>query len=117
MREVAGLAAFDAHRRVLVNERTALIGVAFEARLFISERLLYHAWAIRHAPRRGEGSMRIVAVRALHESFVHAMLGRHLELSARPGMTPVTEFALFLGQEVFRSRRVMDGVAAGASHI
>src|SRR5437879_11649433 len=69
MRSVTGLAAVDAHRRVLEDERAALIGVAFQARLFIELRLVDHARLESAPPGGGESAVRVVAVGALHKSF------------------------------------------------
>jgi len=61
--------------------------------------------------------MRIVAVCALHEAFVHAVLGWQFELTAHAGMASVTELALPLGQQILLGGRMMDGMAACTSHI
>ena len=71
----------------------------------------------RHPPGRRERAVRIVAIRALHEAFVHAVLGRHIELRAHRGVAGVAELALLLRQQIFRRGRMVDGVAAGAGHI
>ena len=65
VRHVAGLASIDPHRSVFVDKRPALVGVAFEAGLFIAFLLIDHMRSYAHSPGCGEGPMGIVAIRAL----------------------------------------------------
>src|SRR5689334_23359361 len=111
---MAGFAALHAHRRVLENKRSALVGVTLEAGFLIGGHLIDHPGTLAHAPGRGESPMRIVAIRALHEALVDAMLSRHLKLRANSGVAAVAELALLFGQQELGSRRVMDRVATGA---
>jgi len=60
--------------------------------------------------------MRIVAVCALHKSFVHPMLGRHRKLSPDICVTPVAELRLRLGEKQFRCRGFMNRMAAGTGY-
>ena len=117
VRIVTGLAAFDAHRRMLEYERSALIDVALEAGLLVRDRLVHHARALSHAPGGRRSAVRIVAVGALHEAFIHAVLGGHVELRADGGMAGVAHLVLLLCQQIFGRRRVVDGVATGARDI
>ena len=82
VRLMAGLAALDRDRAVLEDERPALIGVAFDAGFFVALDLVHHARARSHAPGGIERAVRIVAVRALNDALVHAMLEGHRELRA-----------------------------------
>ena len=103
MREMAGFATVDANRGMLEQERASLIGVALEARFLICERLIDHTRPCAHAPRRSRSPMRIVAIRTGNDSFVHAMLGGHVELRANRGVTVVTEIGLLFGEQRFRA--------------
>src|SRR5579863_7542711 len=61
--------------------------------------------------------MRIVAVGALHESLVYAMLERHRKLRALRRMAGIAQFGLLHGQEEFRCRRLVNRVAIGADYV
>ena len=117
MRHVTGFASVDAHGGVFIDKRTALVAVAFEARFLISFLLIDHAGARRHSPGRGEASVRIVAVRAFHHAFIHAMLERHGELRFYGGMAGITKLGLLLREEKLRCFRAMDGMAIRTNHI
>src|SRR5579883_242178 len=97
---MTGLASFDANRGMLVNEGPSFVHVAFQTRFLVAERLFDHARPVSHAPGWRERAVGIMAVRALHEPFVHAMLGRHLELGANRVVAAVAEFTL-----LFRDRK------------
>lgn len=71
---MARLAAVDPNGRVLEEERPPLIGVAFQAGLFISERLVGHTRPGAHPPSWGGCAVGIVAVSAGHETLVDAVL-------------------------------------------
>ena len=58
--------------------------------------------------------MRVVAVRTLDGAFVDAMLEGHGELGFDVGVAGVAEILLLVGEEVFGSGRLMDGVAVDA---
>ena len=94
VRAVTRLAAVYAHGGMLIDEWTALIDMAFQARLFVSSGLIHHARPGRHIPGRRERSVRIVAVRALYESFIDAMLERHRKLCAHGRVAAITDLAL-----------------------
>ena len=62
--------------------------------------------------------MRIVAVRALHESFIDAMLERHRELRAHGRVAAITDFALLLfRKQELRRGRAVNRMAVGADDI
>jgi hypothetical protein len=61
--------------------------------------------------------MRVVAIRAAHEPFVYTMLEGHRELRSNAGVTAVAKVSLVIGEEEFRDRRFVDGVASGADYI
>ena len=77
MRNVARLTALNAHRRVLIEEWTALVDVALETGLFISDSLIDHPWSARHIPGGRKRPMRVVAIRAFHRALVDTMFERH----------------------------------------
>jgi len=70
---MAGRTTFDFHRLVLKDERPLLVGVACKANRVLR----------RRGPHlfRSNRTVHIVAVRALDEAFIHAMMKRHFELS------------------------------------
>ena len=72
MRNMAGRASLDFHRLMFEDERPLLIGVAGEAHGVLGRRGPYLL--------RSNRAVRIVAVRALHQSLIHAMMKGHLEL-------------------------------------
>ncbi len=111
MRIVAGFAAVDAHGGMLKGERAALVGVALEAGLLIGKSVGHHAGADSHAPGGGGGSVRIVAIRTVHEAFIDAVFEGHGELRADVGMAAVAEICLLLGEQKFRSSRFVHRVA------
>src|SRR3954462_10034346 len=107
---MAGFASLALHRRMLEDERSALVGVTAQAGLLIGV-LLEHAGPRSGARRRSERAVRIVAIRALHESLVHPVLDRHVELRANIGMTGVTKIHLLLGQKELWRRSLVDRMA------
>lgn len=117
MRGMAGLATAHANRGVFVEERPAFIGMTRHAGLFISQRLSNHARPCGHIPGRGERSMRVVAIDALHGAFVHAMLKRHRELGAHRSVATIAKLGLLLGQEFGGRRRGMHRMAVRTHHI
>ena len=81
MRCVATDAALGLDRHVLVNERTLLVDVA----------LVADGVAVWHGPELAgdRRSMRVVAVAALHKTFVHAVVIGFGEIGFGRGMTAV----------------------------
>ena len=77
MRGMTAFAAFNAHRRVFKDKRSALFLMASQARLFISEALVDKPGTCAHSPIRGESSMRIMAIGTMHRAFVYSMFERH----------------------------------------
>src|SRR5436190_23768315 len=118
MRAVAGLTAVYAHGGMLVNERAALIDVALQARLFVPSGLIHHTRPGRHIPGRCERSMRIVAVRALHESLIDAMFERHRKLRPHGRVAAITDFALLLfRKQELRRGRAVNRMAVGTDDV
>src|SRR5215467_9610054 len=111
---MAGFASLNANASVLIDERATLIDVAFETGFFIALVLLHHAGPRGHFPGGIESSVRIVAIRALDGSLVHAMLEGHGELGAHRGMAAIAQVGLSLGQKEFRRGRLVNRMAIGA---
>lgn len=114
---VAGAAAIDANGGVFKDEGAAFVDVAFEAGFFVLETVGEHAGAGHHAGVEGVGAVGVMAIRALHEAFVDAVLDGHGELGADVGMALVAEIGLLFGEEVFGGGRFVDGVAIGADDV
>lgn len=89
MRQVTGRASFDFHRLMLEHKWPLLVGMAGEANRILGRRRAYLL--------RSDRSVHIVAVRALNQAFIHAMMKRHLELSLLLQMATVTKLGLRLG--------------------
>lgn len=117
MRHMAALASVYTNGCVLKQKRSPLVRVALQARLLVAKSMLYHSRPGAHSPRRGRCSVRIVAVAALHNTFVHPVLERHVELRAHRPVAVVTEVRLRLSQQEFRSGRAVDGMAAGTNDV
>ena len=116
MRYMTGLASLHADRWVFEHKRSAFLRVAFLAGLFIRQPLFHHARTGSHSPRGHERAMRVVAIGALHEAFIDAMLEGHGELRAHILVAAIAEVGLHGRQQESRSRRFMNGVATGARH-
>ena len=97
VRIVAGDASFNFHRGMFEYKRSALLHVAFEARLVAAVRLVKHARGFPHAERRREAAVRIVAVGAVHEAFVDPVLAGQGELRRDVGVASVAKLRLALG--------------------
>src|SRR5512147_2275765 len=96
---------------MLEDERAAFVRVALQARLLIGERMLNHSRTGSHAPRRRGCAVWIMAVRALHEAFVHTVLERHRELAANRRVAAVADVPLLFRKQEFRDRRAVNGMA------
>ena len=93
VRAVAHCAAFDFGRRVLINERPLLVGVAFDA-----GRINAHG---QPGLLLLEAAVRVVAVAALHRAFEHAMMGRLRELRLHLVVARQTELRVVADQHLF----------------
>jgi len=117
VRRVADLAAFHAHWRMLINKRAAFLFVAFDASFFAADDLFHHGRSRRISPRRRERTVWIMAIAAIHDAFVDAMLERHGELRAHIGVASVAQLRLRFRKQRLLCWRFVDGVATGAHHI
>ena len=109
MRVVASLASLDSHRRVLVQKRSVLVGVAFHAGNVAAKSVRDHPRRLRCRPSGRWRAVGVVAVSTLDRPFVHTMFERQLEARANVEMALVTDFALLIGKQVDALRRVMNG--------
>ena len=80
------------------DKGAALFGVALKTWLFVRESLIDHAWAGGHPPGWREGSVRIMAIGASHETLIYAMLKGHGELRSNARVAPITKVSLCFGQ-------------------
>ena len=108
VRRMARGAAFDLHRFVLVDERPGLVRVALEAHQILRAR--------RAQLPRQESTVRIVAIVALHESFVHAMVECPVELLLYLLMAAVAEQRRFFLHQELAFFGVVRIVAIDAAH-
>ena len=109
VRQMARLTAFDLDGRMFVNKRTLLVRVALEA-----DRIL----------RRGSShllrfdcAVRVVAIAALNQALVDAVVEGHFEFSFFIEMAAVTKFRLSLHQQELFCRCVVGGVAGDATNV
>ena len=109
VRQVARLASIDLDRRMLEDKRTLLINVAFEA-----DRIL----------RRGSShllrfdcAVRVVAIAALNQALVDAVVEGHFEFSFFIEVAAVAKFRLSFHQEELFRCRVVRGVAGDATNV
>jgi hypothetical protein len=106
---VATAAAFGFYGDVFVGERAALVGVAFEA----------HRIASRQSPHlpNCRRAVDIVAVTALHQTFIHTMVIGLCEISFGRGVAPIAEIRLGLHEQKLPFGRVVRRVAIHATHV
>lgn len=86
MRRMTRLAAFCLYRLMFENEGSLLVGVACEADSIPRRR--------RSKLLPDEPSMGVMTIRALHQSFFHPMVERHIELRLHLQVACVAEFRL-----------------------
>ena len=84
--QVAGLAAVGLHGLMFEDERALLVGMALEA-----DCVLGGGSADLFGPF---GAVHVVAIAALHEAFIHAMMEGHFKLSFLLEMAGVAELGL-----------------------
>jgi hypothetical protein len=109
MGRVASHAALDLYRRMLVLERSSFVGMAIEANCLLRSRGS-KLMSLRRA-------VRIVAITALHKSFVYTVMGRLGKIRFHFTVAAITKLRLRRGQQVvFYVGRVL-GVATRAPHI
>ena len=114
---MASLAAVNADAGMFKNEGAALLNVALQAGLFVALGLRDQARTLAHAPGGGVGAVGIVAIRTLHDAFVHAVLEGHRELGADLSVAIPAEIDLLPGQEKLGRGGFMDAVATRTNHV
>ena len=109
VRNVTRLAALKLHRFVFKRERPLFVRVAG-----VTNHVLR-----RRAPELviSHRAVRIVAVGALHQLLIHAVMERHFELSLLLQVTRITKLRLRLGQQEFRILGMVRRVARRAGNI
>jgi hypothetical protein len=103
MRRVAYGATFDSNRLMLVYEWPALIDVAVIADLVLSDR---SAQLMRLF-----GAVRVMAIGALDQAFVHTVPKGHRELRTLLLVAPIAKRRLTLYQQEFSRFRVVRRMA------
>lgn len=98
VRDMAGHAAIHSHGRVLEHKRAALIGVAIHARLFVGFGRFHVTGTRAVGPGRLERSVWIMAIGAVHETFIHAVLEGHGKLRPHIQVAAFTQRGLRFGQ-------------------
>lgn len=96
MRIVTHFATLDADWRMLESKGTAFVGMTLETRLLVYERLPDESGPRSHAPGWSQAAVRVMAIAAGHESFVHPMLEGHGEIGSNVCVAAVAEFRFSL---------------------
>src|SRR5262249_29706946 len=106
---MASRAAFNLHRFVLVYERSGFVRVALEANCVLR----------RGCPQLPvqEPAVRIVAIAALHHSFVHPVMERARELLGHFLVAAIAELRLFFLHQALAFFWMVRRVAIDAAHI
>ncbi len=107
--QVAGLASIHFDRLMFEYERPLLVGVALEANSVLC--------GIRTHLLRLHSAVNVVAIAALDQAFIHAMMEGHVELGLLLEMASVAELGLRFPQQEFIRLRMVSGVAGDAAHV
>ena len=102
-------AAFRFHRYMLVHKRSACIGMALDASGISAGQSLDLA-------ERGS-TVNVVAVAAMNQSFIYAMVIRPGKLSSGRGVARVALRGLFLNEQVLRLFCVVRRMAVKAAYV
>ena len=109
MRRMARDASFGLHRRVLEYEWALFIAVAFKA---------HQVFRTRRAQLPcQESAVRVLAVRALHQAFVHAVMKGTGELLFLVKVAGIAKLRLLVFHQELAVLGMMGAVAIRASHI
>lgn len=106
---MAGGATLSFYRRVFENKGPVLVDVALEANRILA--------GGRAHLLGGNGSVRIVAIAALHEPFVHAVMKRHIELRLLLQVAGVAKLGLCFHEQKFLGLCMMRRVTGDAAHV
>ena len=109
MRNMTGRATLDLYGLVFEHKRPLLIGVARDTNCVL-------CWGGSHLLGTN-GAVRIVTIRALHQSFVNKMAERHFKLGLLLEVARVTQRGLRFRQQKLSGFRVVWRVARHATDI
>ena len=109
VRQMAGLTSVDLHRLVFENKRPLLVRVALEADRILRGRSPHLV--------RLHRAVHVVAIAALDQPFVHAMMERHIELGFLLEMASIAKFGLGLNKHKIRFFAVMRRMAGDATDV
>ena len=98
VRNVAGEAPIHADRGMLKNKWTAFVGMTVDARFFVGLGMLHIARPRRISPGGRKRSVWIVAIRAVHETFVDVVFEGQGKLRAHVSVAAVAQICLGLRQ-------------------
>ena len=96
MGRVTAFAPVHTNRGVFVQEGAPLIDMALQTSLLVIQTRINEMRTSPHLPGRRVRSMRIVAVRTRHETFIDPVLGRKGELRSHVVVTAITDVSLAL---------------------
>lgn len=108
MRRMATGAALCLDRHMFVHKRTTCIGVALNACSISAGQRLGLA--------ESGGAVNVMAVTALNESLIYAMVIRPGKICLGRGMARIALRGLFLDEQMLRLLRVVRRVAVKAAH-
>lgn len=106
---VATGASFGLHGHVFIHKRSLLLGVTFQANLIPTGKSSNLS--------QGGRAVNIVAVAAMDEAFIHAVVISLGEICFGRGMTSIAETGLCPDQQVFRPLRVVWRMAIDAAYV
>ena len=109
MGHVTTATSFRLHRYMLINKRSLFVGMALDT----------NRVPTRHGPDLAEGgcAVDVVAVAALDETFVYAMMIWLREIGFGGDMTSIAELGLCLSEKVLRLFCVVGRVAVQAPNV
>ena len=108
VRQMAGLTSVDLHRLVFEYKGALLVRVALEAHRVLRGRSPHLVGLYR--------AVHVVAIAALDQPFVHAMMERHVELRFLLEMAPVAKLGLRLYEQEIRFFTVVRRMARDATN-
>lgn len=109
MRDVAGCASFRLHHRMFMNKGSSLLRMALETNRVIGGGCAQLPYL--------ESAVLVVAIRALHQAFVHPMMEGPAELLFDFQVAAVAELGLLVLQQAVTFLGVMGIMAIRATHI
>jgi len=106
---VATGASFGLYGYVFIYKRSLLVGVTFQANVISTGK----------SPDLSQGgcAVNVVAVAAVDEAFIHAVVVGLGEICFGRSVTSIAEIGLGSGQQVFRFLRIVGRMAIDAAHV